>query len=347
MVSGVTSPEGTINSDGCDVSPEENQEMQENPKEKENPEEKQEVIIAVAGKSGAGKTTLAHKILGRELEEEASPDLTTEKSEIMSEIKGGVKLTIIDNPGLMTGKEKKQLDKQYDYAREEKQFLHLLLYCVPVSPAAKFEDCNPQIMKSLQSKFGKGIWKNCIIAFTFANHARRKQYKEYIKKYARKFNEELQKNLKVQDVEVKTIFELDEKQNLENAIIAVPVGDDDDDEVIPDLQNGEKWLDILRIQMIKKAKEECKLKLQKYWNLQKIVGITTVAGGVIAGVGAGALVGAGVGLVGGPVSAIAGGVVGGIVGGAVMGASGGAIGGTIMTKLVNEMKEEKQNKKHM
>ena len=136
---------------GHDVSPEENQ---ENPKEKQKIKE---VVIAVAGKSGAGKTTLAYKILGRELEVEASPDPTTEKCDIMSEIKRDIKLTIIDNPGLMIGEEEKQLDKLYNYAREEKQYFHLLLYCVPVTPAAKFEDHNPQIMKSLQSKFGKGI----------------------------------------------------------------------------------------------------------------------------------------------------------------------------------------------
>ena len=210
----------------------------------------------------------------------------------------------------MIGEEEKQLDKLYNYAREEKEFLHLLLYCVPVSPSAKFEDCNPQIMKSLQSKFGKGIWKNCIIAFTFANHARRgtdEQYKEYIQNYARKFNEELQKNLNVEDMRVKTIFELDQEQNLDNVIIAVPVGDKDDDEVIPGIQNGEKWLDILRVQMFEKAKEECKLKLQEYW-------IATVGGAVIggvamagtmAGVAAGTMAGTFFGLVG------AGGVVGG------------------------------------
>ena len=219
---------------------------------------------------------------------------------------------------------------------------------MPVAPSAKFEDCNPQIMKSLQSTFGKGIWKNCIIAFTFANHAKPKckQYKEYIQKYARKFNEELQKNLEVNDVEVKTIFELDSKQNIENIIIAVPVGDDDDDEVMPGIQDGKKWLDILCHQMIAKGKEDCKLRLQKYWNLKTIVGVATVGGGIIGGVAAGIGVGAVVGLVGGPVGAIVGGVVGAVVGGAVVGASGAGSVGAAMTKTVNAMKEKDQNKKH-
>ena len=36
-----------------------------------------------------------------------SPDPTTEKCEILSETNDDIRLTIIDNPGLMTGKEKK------------------------------------------------------------------------------------------------------------------------------------------------------------------------------------------------------------------------------------------------
>ena len=135
----------------------------------EDPQKIKEVIIAVAGKSGAGKMSLANKILGRKIEIKISPDPTTEKCEILLDINEGIRLTIIDNPGLMTGKEKKRIQELLCLCSRRQFFLHLLLYCVPVAPTAKFKDCNPQIMKSLQSKFGKGIWKNCIIAFTFAN----------------------------------------------------------------------------------------------------------------------------------------------------------------------------------
>ena len=232
---------------------------------KEDLQEIKEVIIAVAGQSKAGKTSLANKILGREVEIELSLDPSTEKCEILSETQGGIKLTIIDN------------------AREGKNFFHLLLYCAPVTPATKFKDHDPEMMKSLQSKFGKDIWKNCIIAFTFANHARRgtiEEYKEYIRIYAKMFEEELRNNLKVQDVRVKTIFELDQEQNLENVIIAVPVGDDDDDEVIPSTQ--EKWLDILRLQIVSKAEEERKLELQEYWNCRPTMRIAAGGRGAAA-----------------------------------------------------------------
>ena len=237
------------------------------PKEKEP----REIIIAVVGKSGAGKTTLAHKILGKcKKNLNLHPD--TKICETISKIKENVLLTIIDNPGLLIGKEKEQLKKLFDFAEKERGFLHLLLYCVPVTLASKFEDNNSEIMKNLQSRFGKVIWKNCVIAFTFANQIdlenySLEQYKDYLKEYAKNFEEEL-KSLGVKDVTVKTIFELEPKQNLENVIIAVPVGRNDDDEVIPD----RKWLEILREIMIDKGKEECKLRLEKHWTYGAAVG---------------------------------------------------------------------------
>ena len=101
--------------------------------------------------------------------------------------------------------------------------------------------------------------------------------------------------------------------------------------MMPGIQNKDKWLDILRVQMIAKGKEEWKLRLQ---NLKIIVGIAAVGGAVIGGAVAGATVGALLGVPGGPVGAIAGG-----------GALGGALGGAAMAKTVNAIKEKDQNKR--
>ena len=55
----------------------------------QDPQKIKEITIAIAGKSGAGKTSLANKILGRKIEIKISPDPTTEKCEILSDINEG------------------------------------------------------------------------------------------------------------------------------------------------------------------------------------------------------------------------------------------------------------------
>ena len=306
-----------------------------------------DIFIAVAGKTGAGKTTLAHKIIGEEYEAALDPNPTTQKCEILkSKVdKGRIRLNVIDNPGLLVGEEKEKLQKLFDYMytctkkKDKKSYLDLLLYCVPVTPASKFGDHNPKIMESIQTEFGKDIWKNCIIAFTFANFiVKKKTYEAYIKKYAQEFNDELLQKLGVQDIKVKTIFEIDDEQNLENVIIAVPVGDDDNDEVMPGYKSEKKWLDILHDKMTAKAKDNCKLELQQFWSIKfgPMSGAAVATGGTIGGI-AGAAVGGAVGggikgltigskcgLVVGPKGALVGAVTAGTVG-AVLGAAVGVI----------------------
>ena len=64
------------------------------------------------------KQLLHTKLYARKLI--SHPD--TKKCETISMIKGNVQLTIIDTPGLLRGKEKKQIQVLYDYVQKEKNF---------------------------------------------------------------------------------------------------------------------------------------------------------------------------------------------------------------------------------
>lgn len=214
-----------------------------------------------------------------------------------------------------------------------------------------FEDGNPVIMRELQDSFGKDLWKQCIVIFTYSNLAwdrMTKQhlkntsfyYKEHVKSYATKFEEELKK-MKVQDVTVEVKFDSQPLPLTDGhtAIVAIPAGDEPDDPVLPDFkptkistctkekpENSREvdikdWRDVIFFEIINKSNDELKQKLLqiKYGpTVVKILGQAGIGAGVGAAIGAGA--GAISGILLGPV---------GIAAGAAVGAKLGALAGSI------------------
>jgi hypothetical protein len=213
-----------------------------------------EVNIVIAGTPGAGKTTLAINIFGFKVSEELAP---TEKCDTLTNTRHGITVNIIDTVGLGTRKEKRKF-KQHTRGHAD-----LLVYCVPVNPGSRFDFGNPAIMKSLQSVYGKEIWKHCILVFTFSNtllnYFKKKstedevdtieaKYKSYLLKYTTLFKEELEK-LKNKDFEIKPVVDFETEGTPENpiatpiatpagyeadgttTILALPAGDEQGDEV--------------------------------------------------------------------------------------------------------------------
>ena len=176
---------------------------------------KKEATIVVVGRSGAGKSTLIKKVL--KLQDtstlKATPD--TEISEKYTEMRHGINLTIVDTVGLSQDEKEKKQQIQ-DLSKYTSGKADLVLFCIPVGPNTKFKTDNPQIMRTLQSSFGKDIWKHCLVVFTFSNQAwdhvesesdAVTQYKKYIRAYTTEFIKELQKLDVPPDITVKTIFE--------------------------------------------------------------------------------------------------------------------------------------------
>ena len=122
----------------------------------EKPDNATEMTIILAGKSGAGKSTLMGSLLeDLKICTRMSPKSVTEdfiKKHITT--KHGVKISIIDTPGLNEQKKlKRMLLKNLSKFTEGKA--DLLLYCMLVAPGARFDDANPMIMEYLQNAFGK------------------------------------------------------------------------------------------------------------------------------------------------------------------------------------------------
>ena len=223
-----------------------------------------EVRIVLAGKSGAGKSTLIASLLRQSKEgiPLTSGSHTTTTNYYTFE-RNGVKVVIIDTPGFVDGNFESQPNK-----------FDVLVYCMPISPNAKFHDFNPDVMRKLQDIYGKDIWKHCVIALTFSNLVCIKpieQYKAYIEEYTTNFNSKLQR-MHVQNIEVKTLFEHGTDSPPDSKIIvAIPAGNDSTDQVLPGVQLHETskgWVDEICFEMIKKCK--CNDRLAQFCLGQKL-----------------------------------------------------------------------------
>lgn len=134
------------------------------------------VKIVLAGKSGAGKTTLIRTLFDMkdDTEEDSAKvvsagHLTTEYSKTTF-TRHGVTIEVTDTIGLVEEKDqrKQELIKLAEFTGGRAD---ILVYCLSVDPAVKFRYSNPGIMQSLQETFGKSIWRQCIVALTFSNNA--------------------------------------------------------------------------------------------------------------------------------------------------------------------------------
>ena len=333
---------------------------------------KKEVKIVLAGKSGAGKTTLARNILGFEEKLEFSAGPLTQECDTQEATKNDITVRVTDTIGLgqQEGGRRKELKKLFRHTKGEAD---LLVYCIPVDPSSKFECTNPAIMKSIQDAYGKDIWKHCIIVFTFSNITVYRflekmrdrdqafsSYKNHLLAHATRFRKELER-LKVKDVNIKTVFGFETEDTTDDptatAIVAVPAGDKPDDPVLPDFKdptsfrlstNPEEsiriditdWREILFIEIIRKCgSTELKKKLlqYRYGFAKSIAGITV--GGLMGGAAVGAGAGAVLGLLVGPFGVGPGALVGAVVGGTT-GALGGGVGGGV----IGRVRKSRENK---
>lgn len=273
-------------------------------------------VIATAGKSGVGKSTMINNLL--ELEGDAKcptgddADPTTREVELRFSFKNNVKVTIVDTPGLggLNWRRKRKVLK--DLSKMTKEKADILLYCVSLHPAAKIDAADIEIIKMFTSAYGPEIWSHAILVLTYANEriARNDdKYRELISGYARNFQQAL-RTAKVFGIQVRSILsEVVPKE----AIPAVPIGFTPNDHVL--LCNN--WSDALLNEVFKRANPEVNLKLLELKGI--FLPAAELTGCVMAGVAAGAAVGAAAGapvgvLPGMAVGVPAGGAAGGLVG---------------------------------
>lgn len=278
---------------------------------------KKEISIVFTGRSGAGKSTLISNMFDIEMKggKLVSPKSITKNHYTVVTTENDVTLMITDTIGLQQGKEKDCLKKLAKHMQEQgKGRTDILVYCLPVNPSSKFELQNIDIMQSLQDAFGRDIWKQVLVVFTFSNAAwdrfKKKgktkskaevisQYVEHIQLYGKLFEEQLKK-MKVPNVSVDTkINNLPREPPPENqtTIPAIPAGDDPEDEVLlyveqknimlinptaGRLRQVRDWRDVLFTEMVKKCADAAQLRYR--YGLPKIPTVAAaMAGGAALG----------------------------------------------------------------
>lgn len=275
-------------------------------------------IIAVAGKSGVGKSTTINNFLGLEGEQKCATgddaDPTTREVRICSNVKHGTEVTIVDTPGLggLKKRETKKILKNISKSTDETA--DILLYCISLHPSGRIGAADADIINMLTKAYGSEIWSRTILALTFANERSKltqDAYKRLIEGYARNFQIAL-RTANIFDVHVRSILAGEDVPN--GVIPAVPIGDDPNTPLVI----GDDWTNDLLKEVLKRTNRETAIKLLRFRG-HLLPATAEVGGSIMAGVAVGAAVGTAAGA---PVGVIPG-IVVGIPAGAV---AGGAIG---------------------
>ena len=274
-------------------------------------------VVALAGKSGVGKSTMINNFLGLEGEQKCATgddaDPTTREVEICSNTKHDTEITIVDTPGLggLKRREVKKILKNISKSTDETA--DILLYCISLHPSGRIGAADAEIINTLTKAYGPEIWYRTILALTFANERSKlteNAYKRLIEGYARNFQSAL-RTANIFDVQVRSILTGEEVPR--GIIPAVPIGDDPKESLVV----GEDWTNALLKEVLKRTNHETAIKLLKFRGY--LLPATEVGGSMMAGIAVGAAVGTAAGA---PVGVIPG-IVVGIPAGAV---AGGAIG---------------------
>ena len=269
-------------------------------------------MFVIAGKAGAGKSTLINNLLGlkgkKAAESKARPKSVTKTIDYFEEEVHGIKVCIIDIPGLeakdLTSKEEQEILEDLSALTNGK--VDIMLYCIKLTDRPDEKD--KQIIKKSTKVFGDEIWKHTVLVLTFGDAILHQDEgdRDTLEELANEF-EEVLKKAGVNDVPVKSILSAqDTNSELESVqrpeIIGIPVG--------LHTETPKDWVLLLFKEIIKKCKTDS-IPMKPQW----IDAVITLGGfvggsvGLLGGAAAGATAGASVGgFVGGAIGAVFGGI---------------------------------------
>lgn len=124
--------------------------------------------ILVTGKTGVGKSRLVNALVGKRVAEEGrareacTDTVTAHHAEIY-----GVEVVVWDSPGLQDGSCNERMYLA-DMKRKLETGFDVMIYCLSM-PETRFQVPDKNAIRNMTDCFGKDLWKNAVVALTFAN----------------------------------------------------------------------------------------------------------------------------------------------------------------------------------
>ena len=303
------------------------------------------LVIATTGKSGVGKSSMINNFLELEGDDACQTgddaDPTTGEVNILPREKHGIRMTLIDTPGLGDF-EKKTKDVLKELSSSTQQKTDILLYCTSLHPTSRLLTTDVEIVKAFDKAYGSEIWKRTILVLTFANERRKKSeddYKKLIEDYAGRFYDVLFRAKIRENIQVKSIFSGEVEVG---TIPAIPIGEDATDDR---LKCGKNWSDLLLVEILKRSDPKAALQLLKWKGLLSVESAVAAAeftGSIMTGAATGAAIGA---VVGAPFALI--GIIPALAAGIPMGAVAGGMVWLGKYGIISQLRHKQREKDYI
>ena len=129
------------------------------------------ISILLTGKTGVGKSRLVNALVGQPVAQEGQKKdpCTSTVTSYMSDMEG-IEVRIWDSPGLQDGTSNDELYLE-DLTKKLHQGMDVMIYCLKMDDR-RFHEEDKRAMRTLTRAFGKELWKNAVIALTFANNVK-------------------------------------------------------------------------------------------------------------------------------------------------------------------------------
>lgn len=182
-------------------------------------------MITMVGKVGSGKSALMNNIVGEKVAEERTSAFNGPNTMTVRRIKFGEReYTIYDTQGF----------RQHAYTSSDEDVIeeisepvnsdsNILTLCVPMNQLQPSTD-DVQTLRKVTEKFGTNVWKNGIIALTFANEVKPGEFKKKLSDWTIILRNILKREAKV-------------PASIANSVPVIPVGYTD-----PLLHDCEDWM---------------------------------------------------------------------------------------------------------